>query len=951
MPLGWGNDSYVDGFAATYIVLAQEAMNDNENYEKAEEILMTAQLYEGNKTKQEELYREALKVQKINIDAWWGLINLYKSDSTKKEADYYKLAEELGEALMPFPLPMKNLLDQIEEKITSVDYTFKYALLESKLLNDGKSYEATDRVLQPGITRTVATYLLGQIDTTLANFSFDGVDAEKIVLANRFDNTGIRWDYSIDGKKNWNEVYFEADQPHKWQLTKTEIESITSDNDIYVHIVGTDYTDNNIYKIDIEEQKNLENLYANDLENRVVGVNLETQWRYTEKDEWVSYNVASPDLTGNKTIQLRQGASGTKLASPASEMYTFTVDNQPDTRKYIRVSDLEIAEYSTQSVDGKRPFYAPNAIDGNINTMWHTDFRYSVLQQETKPFITIKLNRPRYVSALEFMQKKYKVDDPDDIKSVVIYVSEDGEKWTEAGKIENCTKDNYNELKEVTFKESVYGQYVKLEIETHNIFASLAMINLFEDITKIDNTIPTAGVYYSTKEPTSEYVIARLENPSTEITITNNDGNDTYVFKENGEFTFEFEDKNGNKGSALAKVDWIDKDVPTADIDYKLDGNKKLLILLDNISEDVYLLDKDNKKINYIEVKDKKVSKISYLDSAGNVYKVEELDEEGNIVKTTYKNTTGAVQNVDTYVTTLVDGKTNRQYFDKDGNAVTVTADEEEILKKLEQVKTSPLEYTFDKSGDYEFKFLDKASNIAYKSIKADYLEDGNIIASDMTYDIARITNKNVVATINTYMINNEGKEASVKIINNNENNKYTFENNGEFVFEYKDAADIDNVEVKKHKAKVDWIDKTAPTAKIQYSTQQATNEPVIANLVDESESIIITNNSMNRHFTFTKNGTFTFKFEDAAGNIGEAVAEVNWIQQENDKSGDINQDGKITATDLLLVKRHLIAGEKQEWILTDDKFKAADINQDNKITATDLLLMKRLVLQQIETE
>ena len=175
-------------------------------------------------------------------------------------------------------------------------------------------------------------------------------------------------------------------------------------------------------------------------------------------------------------------------------------------------------------------------------------------------------------------------------------------------------------------------------------------------ITKIEKTKPTAGIYYSTKETTKDHVIARLVNPSTEIEITNNNGSDTYIFKENGEFTFEFKDKNGNYGSETAKVDWIDKDIPTADVDYELDGNKKLLILLDNISEDVYLLDKDNKKINYVDVKDKKVRSISYLDSSENSYKTVELDENGNITKIKYKNNTGKVINVVSYVTRTIFG-------------------------------------------------------------------------------------------------------------------------------------------------------------------------------------------------------------------------------------------------------------------------------------------------------
>ncbi len=967
MPLGWGSDSYVSGYAATYMMLSQEALNDYPNYEKSEKILMTAELYKGNVAKQEEIYEEALKVQKINIDAWWGLICAYKEDTTKKEADFYRLAERLGEALMPFPLPMTNLLDQIEEKMTSVQYSFEFTLLKTRLLNEGKNLQDdtvkspdTYKVLQPSITRIVANYLLGQTDTSLASFSFDGKDAGKIVLASKYDGNGVRWDYSLDGKDGqWTPVSFEADELHKWQLRNDEIEKITAENDILIHIVGTDYSDNNIFKIDIENQELLAGLYANDLENRVIGVDLNTtHWRYSENDEWTPYSIESPDLTGNKTVQIRQGATGTKLASPSSQMFEFTEDNQPDTRKYIRVSELEVAEYLSQSVDGNRPYYAPNAIDGNMNTLWHTDFRYSVIKENTPPFYTIKLAEPKYISAVEFIQKKYKDNDPDGIKSITAYVSTDGKEWTNAGKVE-CS--NYGELYAINFENSIYGQYVKLDIETYDMFASLAMVNLFEDITKIDRSKPTAGIEYSTQEQTSEYVIARLVNPSTEITITNNDGNDTYVFKENGTFTFTFEDKNGNKGETTAKVDWIDKDAPTADVEYQLDGEKKLLILLDNISEDVYLLDKDDNKTNYIEVKDGKISNISYLDSEGNTYKEIEVDSDGNPTKNVYKNTKSAqVPNVDTYVTVLTNGKvTEEQFLDENGVSVEVTDAEKEALRSLQQVKTNPLEYTFEESGNYEFKLLDKASNIAYKSIKADYLEDNNIIASDISYDITKLTNKDVVATINPYMINvnNKNEKLDVSIVNNGSNKEYKFENNSEFTFQYKDPSDTDDTGIKEHTAKVHWIDKDIPTARLEYSTQETTDGPVTVKLTGESEDIVITNNNTSREYTFNENGNFTFKFEDAAGNEGEAVATVNWIETKQDEPvieenlGDTNMDGTITATDLLLLKRHLVAGQNQEWILTEEERKNADINKDNNITATDLLLMKRLVLEQIREQ
>jgi hypothetical protein len=47
------------------------------------------------------------------------------------------------------------------------------------------------------------------------------------------------------------------------------------------------------------------------------------------------------------------------------------------------------------------------------------------------------------------------------------------------------------------------------------------------------------------------------------------------------------------------------------------------------------------------------------------------------------------------------------------------------------------------------------------------------------------------------------------------------------------------------------------------------------------SETGTVTNNSNQTTYTFTGDGTFTFEFEDLAGNTGEAVATVNWIDKD----------------------------------------------------------------------
>ena len=966
MPLGWGNDrTYVKGYNVPYVILAQEALNDYNNFEKAEKLLMTVDTYKDDKAKQEQIYRDAIKIQSINLDAWAGLAKLYVEDTTKTEEDYYKLEKEMMEALKCFPFPMYNLSNYIKTKLTSDEYEFKFTILQNKILTEAKNYpNEGSTVLQPATTRGLASYLLGQIDTRLATFSFDGADAEKIVLSSRFDGNGIRWDYSLDGKKTWNEVASTAED-HKRTLTKEEIASITAENDIYVHIVGTNYSEENIYQIDIQESAGLpETLFASDLENRMVGVNLSTQWRYTENEPWTFYSESSPDLTGNKTVQLRQGATGTRLASEASTTFTFTEDNQPETRKYIPVSHLSIQSCSTQATN--QGGAATNAIDANYNTRWHSAWNGS----DTERYIVIELDQSVSLSAVEFVPAG---GGNGKIYDGTIYGSMDGENWEELANQKNLTytnqansiQDAITNTKSFEIEKPKEVKYVKIVADrTNGNWFTARAFNLYQDITQ--NPHPTAGIAYSTTEHTNGVVVARLVNPSRKITIMNNNGSDTYVFRENGEFTFEFEDENGAKGSALAKVTWIDKNGPSADVSYKLDEDKRLRVLLDNISEDVYLLDQNNKKINYVEVdKDGKATSVSYLDSYGHIYKVAELNENGVTKKITYKNTTGNAENVDTYVVTLkTDGTVEtEEYFNSEGNNITenVTDAEKEQLRKLQQTtRSNPLEHAFEVSGEYEFRMLDKASNIAYKSVKVDYIhQDTKILASDITYNINNETNQDVIATIKPYIIDTNGnKNENVRMLSEG-GKTHTFTQNGEFIFEYMEQdEDINNPsrEEKTHKAKVSWIDKTAPTAQIKYSTEETTDKAVIATLVNESENITIMNNGTSRQYTFNENGEFIFEFEDKAGNKGTAAAKVDWIKKDQENPdkyelGDINKDGKITVTDLLLVKRHLVAGKKQEWILTQDKFKLADINKDGKITATDLLLVKRLVVKQINTQ
>jgi len=73
-------------------------------------------------------------------------------------------------------------------------------------------------------------------------------------------------------------------------------------------------------------------------------------------------------------------------------------------------------------------------------------------------------------------------------------------------------------------------------------------------------------------------------------------------------------------------------------------------------------------------------------------------------------------------------------------------------------------------------------------------------------------------------------------------------------------------------------LDQTAPTGSVSYSTTDPTNNSVIATL-QTSEGVTITSSGGNSH-TFTNNGSFTFSFQDAAGNTGSATATVSNIDK-----------------------------------------------------------------------
>lgn len=75
-------------------------------------------------------------------------------------------------------------------------------------------------------------------------------------------------------------------------------------------------------------------------------------------------------------------------------------------------------------------------------------------------------------------------------------------------------------------------------------------------------------------------------------------------------------------------------------------------------------------------------------------------------------------------------------------------------------------------------------------------------------------------------------------------------------------------------------VEEAEPGGTIRYSTQDPTNQDVIATVVPEDGSIRVANNGGNDSYTFHANGQFTFQLVSVTGKKGSVTAEVDWIDK-----------------------------------------------------------------------
>ena len=147
-------------------------------------------------------------------------------------------------------------------------------------------------------------------------------------------------------------------------------------------------------------------------------------------------------------------------------------------------------------------------------------------------------------------------------------------------------------------------------------------------------------------------------------------------------------------------------------------------------------------------------------------------------------------------------------------------------------------------------------------------------------------------------------------------------------------------------------IDKVAPVLNVTYSTKNPTKENVKV-MITSNEQIqsvagwTLSNDKKTLTKEYSANAKETIVVKDLVGNETRVTIEIDNIEGEPEITiGDINEDGKIDVTDLLKLKRHLVAGNKIDWILTENSLLAADMNENGVVDVTDMLILKRKIVE-----
>ena len=511
--------------------------------------------------------------------------------------------------------------------------------------------------------------------------------------------------------------------------------------------------------------------------------------------------------------------------------------------------------------------------------------------------------------------------------------------------------------KEIT-TNGTYTVYVKNKVGT--------IVEKSITISNIDKTAPTVNVTSNTTNWTKGNVTLTVTATDNQSNLseqpyswdkTNWGTNTTKEVTVNGTYTVYVKDKVGNIASKSITVSNIDKTAPTINvtsntINWTKDNVTLTITATDNeggsgLDEKPYSWD----GTNWGTSTTKEVT-------ANGTYTVYVKDKVGNIA-----NKSITVNNIDKTLLT-VNITPNTTNWTKDNVTLTISVNNAQGSSGLDDKP-----YSWDKTnwgtsttkevtvnGTYKVYVKNKAGTIVEKSITISNI-DKTLPTVNITPNTTNWTKDNVTLTIS---VNNaqgssglDDKPYSWDKTNWGTSTTKEVTVNGTYKVYVKNKAGT----IVEKSITINNIDKIAPTIKLTANTVDGadTNTQMILTVdaTDNEDGVGLSEQpyswdegktwASEKTKTITENGKYVVYVKDALGNVSNREIVVSEI--ETYIKADINNDGKIDVTDLIILKRHIIAPNGSNWVLTGIKLLAADINGDGKVDVTDLYQLKRKVL------
>jgi len=371
----------------------------------------------------------------------------------------------------------------------------------------------------------------------------------------------------------------------------------------------------------------------------------------------------------------------------------------------------------------------------------------------------------------------------------------------------------------------------------------------------IDKSPVTGTIVYTPPTLTAGEVIAAISFNKSNVTILNNNGNNMYIFENNGIFTFRFVDRYGNEGQMQASVNWISNSRPYVTnlvYDPSTVTNTPVNVTL-QINEAIqgapsgWELDGTRTILTKEFPNNDSELLVFYNDlglSGTAEIIIDWIDNEPPVCDVLYSTTSPTSQNVISSLTNC-----NKTIVMTTGSSI----------------------YTFMENGEHMFYFADRAGNTGSVEAKVTWIDKEPLIAY-MNYSPSTFTPYSVTATIS---FNKSGVT-----ITNRSGNEYVFDDNGAFLFRYHDElGNVGSIN-----AYVNWIDKNIPyVVQTIYEPETSTNTGVLVKLIISKEIQPITGRSLDVTETiltkfYTENTTEYLDIYDLLGNQGKALIDIDWI-------------------------------------------------------------------------